>query len=107
MAGDNDMFHVPDSYPTSKRRVFILITLALGTFLFAIDTTIIAVAVPRISSDFEALDQIGWYGSAYLLVITAFQPILGNVYKYFAPKPVYLVSIFIFEGKTRSISIPT
>lgn len=88
-----------DEYPNRQRSAFILLSLALGTFLFAIDTTIIAVAVPRISSEFRTLDQIGWYGSAYLLVITAFQPILGNVYKFFAPKSVYLVSVVIFEGK--------
>ena len=44
----------------------LLTSLWLGTLLVAIDTTIISVAIPRISSDFKALDQIAWYGSTYL-----------------------------------------
>ena len=64
----------------------------------AIDTTIIAVAIPGISTDFKALDDVGWYGSVYLMTLTAFQPTMGKVYKIFNPKTAYLASIALFEG---------
>lgn len=43
------------------------------------------------------MNDIAWYGSSYLLTVTAFQPLFGNFYKYFPAKPVYLISIAIFE----------
>lgn len=64
MAGTSSMLEVKDSYPTPKRAVLKLLSLALGTFLFAIYITIVDVAVSRIFSEFRALDQVGWYGSA-------------------------------------------
>jgi MFS family permease len=88
----------PIEYPTRGRRTIILTCLILGTFLVAVDTTIISVAIPRISTDFRALDNVGWYGSAYLMTLTAFQPTMGKVYKMFSPKAAYLVCMVVFEG---------
>jgi MFS family permease len=85
-------------YPTAWRLVIVLLSLALGTLLMAIDTTIISVGIPRISTDFKALNDVGWYGSGYLITLTAFQPVSGNVYRMFHPKVVYMVFIVIFEG---------
>lgn len=84
----------------SWRLAVIIFSLCLGTFLMALDINIIGVAVPRISSVFKALDDIAWYGSAYLLTVTAFQPTFGNIYKFFNVKYTYLASIFIFEGES-------
>lgn len=38
-----------------------ILALALGTLLVAIDNTVIAVAIPKISSVFNSLSQVGWY----------------------------------------------
>ncbi|KAF7861434.1 hypothetical protein EAF04_007999 [Stromatinia cepivora] len=75
----------------------VITSLTLGIFLIALDTTIIGVAIPKITSDFRNLDDIAWFGSAYLLTVTAFQPSFGTLYKFFNAKYVYLVSIVIFE----------
>ena len=91
---------VSDLLPTGWRLGIVIFPLCIGTLLVAIDNTIIGVAVPQISTVFKALDEVGWYGSAYLLTETALQPIFGNVYKYFNIKAVYLISIVIFECKT-------
>ena len=87
-----------DGYLTSWRLAAVVSSLYLGTLLVAIDTTIISVAVPKISTVFKALDDIAWYGSAYLLTVTACQPSFGNFYKYFNVKYTYLASIIVFEG---------
>lgn len=76
-------------YPTGLRLVATLLSLFLGTFLVAIDTTIVSVAVPKISTEFHALNDVGWYGSAYLITITALQPAGGTIYKLFDAKAVY------------------
>lgn len=57
-------------------------------------------AIPKISSDFHSLQDAAWYGTAYLLTITAFQPIYGSMYKLFKTDIVYRTSIIIFECKT-------
>lgn len=84
-------------YLSSWRFVLVISSLCLGTLLVAIDTTIIAVAVPKISTYFKAFDDIQWYGSAYLLTVTAFQPAFGSIFRYFNAKQVYLLSIVLFE----------
>ena len=88
----------PPHYPSGARLTAILASLMLGTLLFAIDTSILSTAIPQISTEFRALDHIGWYGSTYLLVATATQPLFGNVYRYFGAKVVYMASIAIFEA---------
>ncbi|MCJ1413948.1 hypothetical protein MMC32_000273 [Xylographa parallela] len=84
-------------YPTGFKLVVIMASLMLGTTLMALDTTIVSVATPAISTQFQALDDVGWYGAAYLMTLTATTPIAANFYKYFNPKYVYVVYICIFE----------
>ena len=99
-----------EQYPTGWRIAIITGSLCLGTLLIAIDNTILAVAIPKITTVFNSLDDVGWYGSAYLLSITALQPTFGNIYKYFDVKITYLISIVIFESKTffvKDYSSPT
>ena len=85
-------------YPARGRLFCIVLCLVLGALLVAIDTTIISVAIPDISTQFEALDDVGWYGSAYLMTLTAFQPTTSKIYKLYSPKKAYILSILIFEG---------
>ncbi|KAH8159043.1 hypothetical protein CIB48_g9207 [Xylaria polymorpha] len=82
----------------SAWRVAIVIgSLCLGILLFGLDVNILGTAIPRITTDFHSLADVSWYGSAYLLTVTAFQPLFGNLYKYFNAKVVYLASLVVFE----------
>lgn len=90
--------YVETQYPTGFRLVAIMTSLMLGSFLMALDSTIISVATPRISTDFHALDDVGWYGAAYGMTLCAFTPVFSNFYKHWDPKIVYLIVIIIFEG---------
>lgn len=85
-------------YPTGLQLVLMLLSLFLGTFLVAIDTTIISVAISKISIEFHTLNDVGQYGSAYLISLTALQPAGGIIYKHFNIKFVFIVSITVFEG---------
>lgn len=84
-------------YLTGWRLATVIFSLYLGAFVMALDTNIINVAVPRISSEFHALEDVAWYGSAYLLTVTAFQPAFGNLYKYFDIGNTYRICIVLFE----------
>lgn len=49
------------------------------------------------TDDFHSLDDIGWYGSAFMLTSCAFQLLLGRVYTFYTPKYVFLIIIGLFE----------
>ena len=55
----------------------------VAMFLVALDRTIIATAIPRITDEFGSLGDIGWYGSAYMLTTAASQLLFGRVYKFY------------------------
>lgn len=86
-----------DEYPTGTRLVFIILALVLSIFLVSLDLTIVATAIPKITSEFHGLDDVAWYSAAFFMTIGGFQSTWGKVYKYFPLKTSFLISIFIFE----------
>jgi EmrB/QacA subfamily drug resistance transporter len=90
---DDDDFE----YPTAWRLAAITTALCLSVFCMALDNTIIATAIPRITDQFKALNDVGWYGSSYLLTTCATQLIYGKFYTFYSIKWVYLSALAIFE----------
>jgi MFS transporter, DHA2 family, glioxin efflux transporter len=84
-------------YPTKIPLVMIVVALCLAVFMMALDMTIVATAIPKITDEFHSLDQVGWYGSAFFLTVAAFQSTWGKAFKYFPLKTSFLLSMFIFE----------
>jgi MFS family permease len=84
-------------YPSGWKLAFISAALCLSVFCMALDNTIIATAIPRITDHFHALDDVGWYASAYLLTTCSFQLIFGKLYTFYSIKWTYLSALFIFE----------
>ncbi|EZF34534.1 efflux pump [Trichophyton mentagrophytes] len=84
-------------YPSAKKVIPIMIALYLVVFLIALDRTIIATAIPKITDQFHSIQDIGWYGSSYLLTGCSFMLLFGKFYQLYSPKWVYLIAIVIFE----------
>ncbi|KAI1428104.1 putative efflux pump [Xylaria sp. FL1777] len=84
-------------YPTGPKLLLISVALCLSVFLTALDNSIIATAIPAIAKQFQSLDDVGWYGSAYLLTTAALQLLFGKFYTFLNLKWVYMAAIFIFE----------
>lgn len=59
--------------------------------------TLLATAIPRITTIFNSLDDTGWYGSAYLLTLASLQPTFGKVYTFFPIKLTFMIALAIFE----------
>ncbi|KAF2440272.1 MFS general substrate transporter [Karstenula rhodostoma CBS 690.94] len=91
----------PSTFLNGWRLGVVITSLFLGTFLIALDTNIVGVAIPKISTEFNALQDISWYGSAYLLTITAFQPMLGSFYRFFSVEGTYKGCIVVFESSSE------
>ena len=54
-------------YLQGIRLLTIVLSMMLAVFCVALDNTIIATAIPHMTDTFKTVDDIGWYGSAYLL----------------------------------------
>lgn len=65
-------------YPSGLKLAIISLALCLSVFLVALDNTIIATAIPKITDQFNSLQDVGWYGSAYLLTTCALQLFFGK-----------------------------
>lgn len=50
-------------YPSGLVLAAIILALCLAVFLVALDQTIIATAIPRITDHFHSVEDIGWYGA--------------------------------------------
>ncbi|KAJ3536838.1 hypothetical protein NM208_g6555 [Fusarium decemcellulare] len=84
-------------YPHGLKLAAIILSNMVAMFLVALDRTIIATAIPRITDDFKSLGDISWYASAYLITSSATQLLWGRIFTFYPTKAVYLVAIFFFE----------
>ncbi|OIW34673.1 MFS general substrate transporter [Coniochaeta ligniaria NRRL 30616] len=100
--------HVPDltveasedEYLTGLPLTLMSLALMAGIFMIALDNSIIATAIPKITSQFNSLNDVGnaaWYGTAYLLTTMSLQPTFGKIYTLFNLKWSYTAALFIFE----------
>ncbi|KAJ6009432.1 hypothetical protein N7522_004448 [Penicillium canescens] len=85
-------------YPSGIKLTFIFVALCLTVFLVALDQTIIATAIPTITSQFHSVEDIGWYGSAFLLTTCSFQLLFGKLYTLLSLKWTFIGAVSIFEA---------
>jgi len=74
----------------------VLIGVMLSMALVAIDSTIIATAVPSIVGSIGGFSQFPWLFSVYLLAQAVTVPVYGKLADVFGRKPVMLVGIGLF-----------
>ncbi|KAK7990679.1 hypothetical protein PG990_014959 [Apiospora arundinis] len=70
--------------------------LSMAVFLVAMDVNVIATAVPHITGEFRSLEDVGWYGSAFLMTTCGFQVLFGRIYTIFPAKWVFVSAILVF-----------
>ncbi|KAH8652184.1 major facilitator superfamily transporter [Xylariales sp. PMI_506] len=75
----------------------VCLSLGLAVLCLALDRSIIATAIPKITSEFNSLDDVGWYGSAYLLTTCCFQLLYGKLCAEYKVNWVFLSALGLFE----------
>jgi MFS family permease len=89
-----------NSQPTldlARRRVLLIIgALMLGTFLAALDQTIVATALPTIVGDLHGASHLTWVVTAYLLATTVSTPLWGKLGDQYRRKRLFQTAIVIF-----------
>jgi EmrB/QacA subfamily drug resistance transporter len=81
---------------THRQRLVILSGLLLGMALAALDTTIVATALPTIAAELGDIDQLSWVITAYLLATTISTPVSGKLGDLVGRKRVFQASIAVF-----------
>ncbi|KAF7937937.1 uncharacterized protein EAE97_007733 [Botrytis byssoidea] len=70
--GRDDSDTAKQQYVTGSKLHLIVFSLTLACFLMTFSSSVLATAIPPITSEFHSVEDIGWYGSAYLLSNTHF-----------------------------------
>jgi MFS family permease len=80
-----------------QRRVLLIIgALLLGTFLAALDQTIVATALPTIVGDLHGASHLTYVVTAYLLATTVSTPLWGKLGDQYGRKTFFQAAIVIF-----------
>ncbi|KAF7531468.1 hypothetical protein G7054_g8868 [Neopestalotiopsis clavispora] len=94
---NSDTQHQPTTYASGVPLYLISLGLILAVFCLGLDRSIITTAIPKITSDFNSLEDVAWYGSAYLLTTCCFQLMFGKLYVEFKVNWVFLTALGLFE----------
>ncbi|KAF7560116.1 hypothetical protein G7046_g4039 [Stylonectria norvegica] len=84
-------------YPKGIRLALLMTSIFIGMFLVALDKLIITTALAQITNDFNSTNDIGWYGTAYLLTNCAFLLVFGKIYTLMNVKATFLTAVTLFE----------
>ncbi|KAL1411348.1 hypothetical protein Q8F55_002299 [Vanrija albida] len=87
----------PDGVLNGMRLFLVFFAMMLAVFMFALDQSIVAAAIPIIASDFNAFAQVPWIITAYFLTQCGFILLVGQLLTVIKPKYVLLGAIFFFE----------
>merc|ERR1711939_64362 len=98
---DEETTPVPSGIAVTEEppRADLFIVLAgmwVGTFLAALDGTIVATVLSTIGSEFGRSNEIAWLGTSYLLTQTGFQPLYGRFSDIFGRKVATLFASVVF-----------
>jgi EmrB/QacA subfamily drug resistance transporter len=93
---------------TSDKPIKILLGLAVGVFLAALDQTVMATASPTIAASFNQLHSQAWLLTAYLVPSLITTPIYGRLSDGFGRRPLFLTALILFlAGSLLAIFSPT
>src|SRR3954470_7553896 len=83
--------------PITHRQVLVIYSgLVLAMLLGALDSTIVATALPTIVGDLGGLSHLAWVVTAYLLAQTVVTPLYGKLGDLYGRKRVLQTAIVVF-----------
>ncbi|MGH8889482.1 MAG: MDR family MFS transporter [Acidothermaceae bacterium] len=74
----------------------VLAALMMTMTLVAMDTTIVATAIPQVVGDLGGFSLVGWVFSVYLLAQTVTIPIYGKFADLYGRKPILITGVVVF-----------
>ena len=81
----------------SRRRVIVVtVGIMLSLFMAAVESTVVATAMPTIVSELGGLAFYSWVFTAYMLTSTTTVPIYGKLSDIYGRRPVFMVAMALF-----------
>ncbi|KAL3420167.1 major facilitator superfamily transporter [Phlyctema vagabunda] len=111
------------TFPTGTKLGVILLALGLSLILTGLDGSILATAIPTITTEFKTTADTGWYVAGFRLTSISFQFIFvcclfkplhgayalqGKMYQMYSIKTIFMITCAIFElGSLLCATAPT
>lgn len=86
----------PAPSPTPPNKWLVLATLAFGTFMATLDSSIVNIALPTIRRELGAGDSVEWVVLSYLLTTTSTLLIMGKLSDWLGRRRMYIAGFAIF-----------
>ena len=80
----------------ARQKLEILLAILLAMFLFALDQTVVGVALPKIVTDLNGNDLYTWAITVYLLTSTITGPIYGKLSDLYGRRPIFIWAVGLF-----------
>ncbi len=84
--------------PMTREQLLVTIAVMAGLAVAALDTTVVATAMPTIIGQLGGVQRYGWVFSGYLLTATTTVPLFAKLADMHGRKPVFLIGIGLFVG---------
>ncbi|MBN8907507.1 MAG: MFS transporter [Rhodospirillales bacterium] len=82
--------------PAATRRGWVLAACLLATFISAVESTIVATAVPTIVASLEGFELFGWVFAIYFLTQAVGIPVYGRLADHYGRRPVFVAGTGLF-----------
>ncbi len=82
--------------PAKPNKWLVLATLAFGTFMATLDSSIVNIALPTIRRELNAGDSVEWVVLSYLLTTTSTLLIMGKLSDWLGRRSMYITGFAIF-----------
>jgi len=76
-------------------------------FIAALNTTIVATAIPKICSDLESAAGYSWIGASYTIATTAVGPIWAKFSDIWGRKPILLTAVALYSVSSITCAVST
>jgi EmrB/QacA subfamily drug resistance transporter len=86
----------PAAVATQKTRTLIFVAALASVFITAVESTIVATAMPTIVGKLGGFDLLSWVFTAYLLTQAVTIPIYSRLSDLYGRKPILLIGIALF-----------
>jgi EmrB/QacA subfamily drug resistance transporter len=81
---------------SKRRKALIVVATLIGTFLAALDATVVGTAMPTVIGELGGLRLYPWVFASYLLSATVTVPVFGKLSDTYGRKPIYLTGVALF-----------
>lgn len=83
---------------SGRRRLAVTIGVMVGSFLAALEATVVGTAMPTIIASLGGIERYSWVFSAYLLTATVGVPLWGKLSDLYGRKRLYQIGVLTFLG---------